>query len=148
MNKEKLRSLQIIHLALTLGSLVYIFITGMIAFKPLHLYPAEEEKVFVGVAIGLMLLMAVLSRIIFNGRLQKAKAESSNEAKMDIYRAAFIVNLAMLEGATLFCCTVTMITGSYISVALAFLGSLLLLLQKPTELGLMEDLGIPAERNN
>ncbi|MFN8285353.1 MAG: hypothetical protein U0V74_01300 [Chitinophagales bacterium] len=148
MIKEKIKALQIIHIALTLGSLVYIFITTAVAFKPLHTTPVDEEQIFVGVAVVFALSISVISKFIFSKVVDKAKAETTIEKKLDSYRTAFIIKVAMLEASTLFSCTITLITGCYLTIGLAFMTWLILALQRPTEMSIADDLGIsPSEEN-
>ncbi len=63
-------------------------------------------------AIGWAVSSAFAADFLFKKKLEGIRADQPLGARQDLFRAAFIMKIAFLEGAALFCITAFLITGS------------------------------------
>lgn len=96
--KENIKTLQIIHLAITLGIVMaYIFIGNLdkyvLNFKMEYLKSEEIFYLFIPV------LAIVVCNVLYKSMLSKITSSQSYESKFVIFRTASIIRWAILEGA-------------------------------------------------
>jgi hypothetical protein len=95
--KEKLKTLQIIHLAITLGvAFAYFFVLDKNVFTNIKI-PAINSNSIIYALIPV--LSIVLSNIMFKNMISKIDSNLSDENKINVYQTSSIIRWAILEGA-------------------------------------------------
>ncbi len=98
------KALQIMYKALLAGPLLFIAIVILLYAKA-GLTPAIDKgtgNIFMYVVIIVAVSCVVMSNKLFNQKLEETKQRSDLIGKLDGYRAAFILQLALCEGPSLF----------------------------------------------
>ncbi len=129
---EKIKTLQIIHLAICAGTIVAYFIVGDISLETLHIPIIDSASVLY---LAIPVLAFVLSSILFKAQLKQINPKLKLEDKLPIYQAASIMRWAVLEGAAfliLFLKPEFILFGIFLIVYLIFL--------RPTEDRITNDL--------
>ncbi|MFC0778968.1 MFS transporter [Flavobacterium sp. HJSW_4] len=93
---EKIKALQIIHLAICAGTVIAYFIMGDISLETLQI-PIIDSVSALYLAIPILAL--VLSSILFKTQLRQIDPKLKLEDKLPVYQAASIMRWAVLEGA-------------------------------------------------
>lgn len=94
---EKIKTLQIIHLAICAGTIVAYYILGDLSIEKLRI-PVIDSSSLVYVAIPV--LAFVISSFLFKSQLKQIDPKLKLEEKFPIYQTASIMRWAVLEGAT------------------------------------------------
>ena len=129
---EKIKALQIIHLAICAGAIIAYCIMGDLSLEKLNI-PAIDSSSILYLAIPV--LAFVLSSILFKAQLKQIDPKLKLEDKLPVYQAASIMRWAVLEGAAfliLFVKPEFIIFGILILIYLLFL--------RPTEERIINDL--------
>jgi len=134
--KENIKTLQIIHLAITLGIVMaYIFIGNLdkyvLNFKMEYL---KSEEIFY---LLIPVLAIVVCNVLYKSMLSKITSSQSYESKFVIFRTASIIRWAILEGgafAILFIKPKFTLFGLLLIVYLIFI--------RPTETSVKNDLNL------
>lgn len=92
------KPIKIIHFALCMGALLVIFIIKFITYVDSETKKNDIPIEYIGVAIGVFGI--VMSRILFLAKTKTAKSNSSLRQKIEDYKAAVILQIAMLEGVS------------------------------------------------
>lgn len=93
---EKIKTLQIIHLAICAGTIVAYYILGDLSIGKLRI-PVIDSSSLVYVAIPV--LAFVISSFLFKSQLKQIDPKLKLEEKFPIYQTASIMRWAVLEGA-------------------------------------------------
>lgn len=94
--KEKIKILQIIHIAIVIGVLLaYFFLGNLSSLKQIKL-PKIDTNSMVYIAIPIMAY--ILSNFLFKDALKKIDSKLPLEKKMAPYQTASIIRWAILEG--------------------------------------------------
>jgi len=97
--KEKLKTLQIIHLAITMGVVfAYFFILSKNAITDFKIPTIDSNSI---IYVLIPVLAIVLSNFMFKNMISKIDSNLSLEIKMGTYQSSSIVRWAILEGAAL-----------------------------------------------
>lgn len=129
---EKIKTLQIIHLAICAGIIVAYFMIGNLSMESLTIKSIDSSEI---VYVVIPILAFVLSNFLFKSQLKQANPKLELEDNLPIYQTASIIRWAILEGSAfliLFLCPDFLIFGILIIVYLAFL--------RPTEERINSDL--------
>lgn len=94
---EKIKTLQIIHLAVCAGTILVYFFVGELSIEKLKTIPTIDSTSAVYVFIPVFAF--VLSTFLFKSQLKQIDPKLKLEAKLPIYQAASIMRWAVLEGA-------------------------------------------------
>lgn len=94
---EKIKTLQIIHLAICAGTILVYFFVGELSIEKLKTIPTIDSTSVVYVFIPVFAF--VLSTFLFKSQLKQIDPKLKLEAKLPIYQAASIMRWAILEGA-------------------------------------------------
>lgn len=143
---NKLRTLQIIHLAYCVGPLFFIAVVFFINYTNLHLsFEAISSDPLLIAAPLMSIFSIVVSRIVFNSLLSKSNADlnSSISNKLTQYQTAFIVKAAFLEGAALFNIVVFLMTSNLLTLLFAVACLIFLWFSRPTNEKVSDDLNLP-----
>ncbi|QLC65838.1 MFS transporter [Flavobacterium sp. LPB0248] len=93
---EKIKTLQIIHLAICAGTIIAYYIIGDLSLETLHVPVIDTASI---IYLAIPILAIVLSNILFKTQLKQIDPKLKLEYKMPIYQAASIMRWAVLEGA-------------------------------------------------
>lgn len=116
----------------SLTILLYAMISGVLIFSVVaaglqangSMSPDEElGNILVPVCLGLGIINLLMSDFLFKQQANRISAEQPLYTRQSTFRSAFIVRLALLEGAALFCTVVYLLTGHWLTL----LGALLLI---------------------
>lgn len=121
--QPRFKTIQIIHLALLLGQVVF----GFVAFNAvqtdgtMHLNVDVSSNILYIVCLFLLVAGNTVSYFITSKLLNAVKEGDSLQAKFTSYQTALIIRFAMMEGANLFVLVVFMLTGNslllYVAIA-------------------------------
>ncbi|MBZ4037143.1 MFS transporter [Flavobacterium sp. 17A] len=129
---EKIKTLQIIHLAVCAGVILAYFFVGEITLEKLKI----PELSTIGILYTLIPILAyVISTFLFKSQIRQIDPKLKLEEKLPFYQAASILRWAILEGAAfilLFLTPEFVIFGILIIIYLIFL--------RPTEERIKNDL--------
>ncbi len=93
---EKIKTLQIIHLAICAGTIVAYYIIGDLSIEKLRIPVIDSSS---AVYILIPVLAFVLSSFLFKSQLKQINPKLKLEEKFPIYQTASILRWAVLEGA-------------------------------------------------
>ena len=98
MKEQQIKTIQIIHIALTLGvTLAYFFLSELTSFNDLFILPEIDKN---SIYIGIIPIVAYISsNIIFRSMLSKIDRKLKIEANLGAYQTASLIRWAILEGA-------------------------------------------------
>lgn len=96
--KEKLKSFQIMHLALTLGvAIAYYFLADINSLDELLTLPKiDSASIYIGI---LPITAYVLGNILFRTAVKKIDKKLSIEESLGAYQTASLIRWAIIEGA-------------------------------------------------
>nr|WP_315149900.1 MFS transporter [uncultured Flavobacterium sp.] len=129
---EKIKTLQIIHLAICAGIIVAYFMVGNLSLDSLKIQSIDASEI---VFVAIPILAFVLSNFLFKSQLKQANPKQKLEENLPVYQTASIIRWAILEGAAfiiLFLSQKFLLFGILIILYLAFL--------RPTEDRINNDL--------
>ena len=128
---QQFKILNIIHAALCAGVVVILVLFRYLVKKETS-SPAENNIFFeiAGVVIAFLCLMS--SRFLFFIRTKAALSVGSLKEKIDIFRGAFIVQMALLEGAAIINAMFYFIGKNDLNFFVALGVLLLMLFRRPT----------------
>jgi hypothetical protein len=117
-----LKKLNIVHKAMLGGQILFAAISFYLSWSKTvpPTLDAGTERIFQVVAIVLAAAGFFGGAFFMKKKMVEARDISeSEEEKFNLYRAAAIVQWAMLEGPALFCITCFLLSGNYSFLALA-----------------------------
>lgn len=129
---QKIKTLQIIHLAICAGIVVVYFMLGNLSIESLTITSIDSSEI---VYVLIPILAFILSNFLFKSQLKQANLKLNLEENLPIYQTASIIRWAILEGAAfviLFVSPKFQLLGILLIVYLAFL--------RPTEERINNDL--------
>ncbi|CAM4236921.1 MFS transporter [Flavobacterium terrigena] len=95
--KEKIKTLQIIHLAITLGvAVAYFFVLDKNAIADFKIPTIDSNSIIFAL---IPLIAIVLSNFMFKSMISKIDRNLSIENKIGVYQTSSIIRWAILEGA-------------------------------------------------
>jgi uncharacterized membrane protein YoaK (UPF0700 family) len=118
---QKIKTLQIIHLAICAGIIVVYFMTGNLSMESLTIKSIDSSEI---VFVAIPILAVFLSNFLFKSQLKQANPKLKPEENLPIYQTASIIRWAILEGAAfliLFVSPKFQLFGLLIIVYLVFL---------------------------
>jgi hypothetical protein len=147
---EHFKALVLMH-RLFIGSTVVLLIVGF--FKNLGASPIIADGEELGqlleyFVIGYSLISIPLSIGLFKVAISKNLKDSGLKAKLTVYRNAFILRLAILEGAALFGFLVFFLTASMICATLASFVIAFMFLLRPSKEEVKKELALSPEEEN
>lgn len=125
MEAQKIKTLQLIHLAICAGVIVFCAMTDTLSLSVFEI-PNIASEAYIYVAIPFIAIIA--SNLLFQMQIKKVSKNAPLEDKFEVYKTASIIRWAILEGASFFVLVV--------KPELAILGILVLLYLitlRPTE---------------
>lgn len=122
-NNSGLKALNIIHKALMAGQVIFAVVCIFITYLKLMEAPAKElDRTLQVVALLVAAAGVFTGSAIFKRKLQQLKdGEYTAKEKFEQYRAACIIQWALMEGPGIFCSICFLLTANYAFIALAML---------------------------
>lgn len=130
-NVTYLRSLRIIHIALTAGQIIFLLIAmGLLVIRETEGegFPSELLLPF---AFGLTLLCIGGGYLFFRLKLKKIRELQTLNEKLKSYRSLIIIRYAFFEAPALFCILFLIVSGSYLFACVAFASILHFMIHRP-----------------
>lgn len=93
---EKIKTLQIIHLAICAGTILAYFFVGEISLETLKIPTIDSSSIVYAL---IPVFAFVLSTFLFKSQLKQIDPKLKLEDKLPIYQVASIMRWAVLEGA-------------------------------------------------
>ncbi|MRX67143.1 hypothetical protein SAMN06265349_1021084 [Flavobacterium resistens] len=93
---DRIKTLQILHLAICAGTIVAYYILGDLSIEKLQIPVIDSSSV---IYIVIPVLAFVLSSFLFKSQLKQINPKLKLEEKFPIYQTASILRWAVLEGA-------------------------------------------------
>lgn len=124
------KAINILHIALCLGVIFILAILRYLA-KQTNVTP-ESNRIFeiVGVAVSFVCIIA--ARFLFFNKTKEALNTSSLKEKINIFRAAFIIQMALLEAPALINAVLYFITKNDLHFFVGVGIVLLMIVRRPT----------------
>lgn len=94
---QKIKTLQIIHLAVCAGTILVYFFLGELSIEKLKNIPSIDSSSIAYVFIPV--LAFVLSAFLFKSQLKQIDPKLKTEDKLPVYQTASIMRWTVLEGA-------------------------------------------------
>ena len=139
-----LKMLNIMHKVLLMGQVFFAVICAFIVYTKSILPPAKEQEKILQVAALIITAAGIYAAItLFKKKLMQIREMQINtKEKFLLYRAASIVQWALLEGPSLFCIICFFLTGNYAFLALAIAIMFLFILMAPSKNKILTQLQI------
>jgi hypothetical protein len=133
---EEFKSLQLLHKAMLFGQILFLAIAFILNFTG-KFSPASgnNDQVFQVIAVLLSFVGFFAGKYLFQKKILKSKESPCDlKTKLKLYRAAAILQWALLEGPSLFCIICFLLTGNYAFLALSATLVLLFTITGPNKL--------------
>lgn len=128
---DNFKQMNIIHAALCIGCALILFIMYTLVNQDKNAVPATN-MIFTVLGVAIAFINVLLSRILFFMRTQQAQTISDFGQKINIFRAAFIIQMAMLEGAAIINAIFYFLTKDKLHFFIAIGVLLLMVMRRPT----------------
>lgn len=133
---NSLRALNIIHKGLMAGQIMFAAIVAYLLYSG-SIFPSapELDKTLQVVALAITAAGLFASFTIFKKKLiQIRDMQGSTKEKFDKYRAACIIQWALLEGPAIFCIICSFLTGNYAYLGIVAFALLFFAMTGPSKL--------------
>lgn len=141
--KEFFRSIQILHGAMFMGVVMVLIILKFILGIEDR---SEGDYLFAIIGISLAVSSLVFGHLIYSKKVDAIKKEKLPVMeRLEQYRAAFIINLAFLEGPALCCLVLHFLNGDPLLFYACIFMIIMLAMARPTEKKVMRELGLRLE---
>ncbi len=141
--KEFFKSIQILHAAMFFGM---VMIMVMLKFLMGIEDTSGGDLLFPAIGISLAISSVVLGQIIFNNKMEGLKREKLSVAKkLEAYRGAFILKLALLEGPALFCLILHFLGGNSLLFYTFLFVLIIFAFERPLEARIKQQLNLHPE---
>jgi Ni,Fe-hydrogenase I cytochrome b subunit len=131
----ELKALLIIHRALLTGLLLFSIVAFYLVYSKTFADGFQElDKILQVIAIVLSAGGFYIGTVLFKKKLAEAKELQTGMPKFAHYRAACILQWALIEGPCLFVIVSFLLTGNYAFLALAVVLMLLFTMMAPSKL--------------
>ena len=141
--KEFFRSIQILHAAMFMGVVMMLIILKYVLGIEDR---SEGDYLFAMVGIGLAVSSLVLGQFMYTQKIDAIKKEQLPVMeRLEQYRAAFIMRLALLEGPALFCLVLHFLNGDPLLFYTCLFMIIMLAFARPLAAKIMEELGLRRE---
>lgn len=146
-SKEFFNSLNILHLALIVGVLMFMIVAIYLNFSETKVVESDDSFSFTLQVTALVLTVSslTLGSFITKKRLTDAQKIESFTEKIGMYRGIMVLKYALIEGPALACTVFYLITGDFIFLALGLIMLFLFVLNRPTKEKAILDLDLKGE---
>ncbi len=132
--KEYFKALRIIHLVLVAGVVFFLLVLLLLDYLQSGGFGLEDlGEIFFYLAFIFSLGAIFLGNVFFGKKIAAIKMKMDLKQKLEDYRKALIVRLALLEAPAFFCCVAFMLTGQWIFVGVALFNLAILVALHPSK---------------
>ncbi|HWP82523.1 MAG TPA: hypothetical protein VNN76_07700 [Bacteroidota bacterium] len=137
-----LSPLSIIFYALLASQLIFAAVVFFLTQSENLMPPIQGNLVIEFVLPVVIVLEILLARFLSARRIDAIRAESVPQRRMELYRTAFILKVAMLEGAGLLALVGYLLSQNLLFLAMFLLIVLVFLMNRPTTQSASDALGL------
>lgn len=130
-SKQYFTTLKLLFFALFIGQLSFLLIALYLVINNKFSGDPTLKDSFIYIVPAFMVGAIFIGQVIYKSHLTKLKQKNTLIEKMNGYKIALIIRLALLEGATLFSLIVYLLTSEVTFVAMAIIGLAYFLLLIP-----------------
>lgn len=141
---SKIKTLQIIHLAMILGQVFFALIAFFLN-KDRAASATEENELLLYIVPLIAAIGVIAGSFMFRKRLAVLSPAASLSEKHALYQGACIMRYAFLQGPSLFAIAIYLMTGNLVFLLFSGLLILYLIYLRPSENTIAETLGLTAE---
>lgn len=142
MKSPYLKRLKIIHFALCSACVLFMFATYFSEKYNMSINTPLKTINYIGFIAASLLLV---STAIFMKRTSQIPESADTDTKKQLYQQAFIIALAIIEGACLFNITIAAVTNNLINLLVAILLLFNLITKMPTYMQVSQLAKIPID---
>lgn len=139
---EYFKSIKIVHIALVIGVVFFALVSVFLQMNGFNTADQEFINIFLLVVSIFTLFGVIASNLIFKKKIRTIKEKSSLKVKMDEYRAALLIKLALIEAPAFFTVIAYLVTGDYIFLGIVLLLIIVFLIYTPNRVKFINDLGL------
>lgn len=125
------KTLNILHIALCAGLVINLAIFRFLLND--NQTPPDKNVVYELIGIGISFIAIIAARVLFFTNCKKALITTSLKEKLAIFRGAFILQIALIEGVAIINCILYFITRNDLHFFIALGLLLLLIVRRPTK---------------
>ncbi len=139
-----LKILNILHKAMLTGQILFAAVCVYLVYTKKLIPPAQELDKILQVAALILTVTGVYAGFaVFKKKLMHIREVQTDSAKkFSIYRAASLMQWALLEGPFIFCIISFFLTGNYAFVALALVIIFIFVMTAPSKIKIITQLQI------
>ncbi len=141
---EALKSSRIIHLALTMGPVIFGVIVFYINTTNPVAKPDESNDLLLYLPIAVAAIAIPASSIVFKSYLKGGSPQTLRE-KLSVFHTASIIRLAILEMAGLMSVVISLATGNVMILSVLAMVAIYMATLQPTILKITETMNLSAE---
>lgn len=128
---DNFKQMNILHAALCIGCAIILFIMYTLVNQEKNAV-ITDNIIFSVIGIVIAFVNVLLSRVLFFMRTQPAQTINDFGQKINLFRAAFILQMALLEGAAIINVVFYFITKNKLHFFIAIGVLLLMIVRRPT----------------
>lgn len=146
---QYLRTLQIVHLALFGGQVMFIAIVVWLNMSGMTENQVPDIEPVFRVLVPLFAVSGLaVSILITRRRLEKVRREEGLKTRLEGYRSTFVVKAALMEGCGMFAIVAYLLTGSILFAGIAAGIALIFLTIRPTVGTITNDLALNTQERS
>lgn len=131
--QQYLKTLQIIHLAMLAGQLLFLLVVAVLDLSPQNIDSFKDIESILLVAIPAVVFSGIIAgELLLKNSLPDIRQQTALGDKLFRYREKFILKMALLEGPALLSIIGFLLTKNYLFAGLAIIIVLLFLSKRPT----------------
>ena len=145
--KDAIRAIRILFIALIAGVVMFLaIIIGLSKLKAIPVKDTGMDNIFLIAASVIAVVCIISGMTVYKKRITEiANSTNGLDQKLEQYRAALILYLALGEGAALFSVICLFITANYWFVGITVVMLTMMFLKNPTKSRLTSDLQLSSQ---
>ena len=123
--------ISIIHMALFSGQLILLAV--MLYLKASYTVSLDiQDDIYIFLVLGLAVASYMLGNYLYKARISSIIPSESFEVKLNSFRSAAILRMALIEAATLFAIIAYFFNGNFLFILVAFIMLIYFFMIKPS----------------
>ncbi len=141
--EEFLKSIQIIHMALITGVVLFALIAVYIHFSGFEFDGGKELNSGLIIVVPVFAIAGIIaSRLVFKFKLKECITKQNMEEKITDYRSALIIKFALIEGCAMFSVIAFLLTNNLLYLGITGLLLVVFIIYRPTAETLSADIEV------
>jgi hypothetical protein len=145
---EYFKSIKIVHIALVVGVVFFALTSVFLQIKGFGTVGHEIDKVLLIVVPIFTLIGIFASNFVFKKKLNEIRKKSNLKEKMEEYRSALIIKLALIEAPSFFAVISFLLTGNYIYLGLAVILIIVFIIYTPNKTKFINELELTKKESD